>query len=154
MLAKIPPSKTDTYRVILLKNLTVFQKQRNKTQTLIKKRPSRLSTKRRKKEEKKRQTLKSKPYIQIRILSSRLWLPPLRCNSIATQIRIPCSRSASIQKKKFQKEAKKKGSVRLLQKGKLKNLVRPLQKQAIQKIIQKVGMFFSPFFCFLFNYRF
>ena len=26
--------------------------------------------------------------------------------------------------------------------------------EAIQKIIQKVGMFFSPFFCFLFNYRF
>ena len=49
---------------------------------------------------------------------------------------------------------KKKGSVCLLQQGKLKNLVRPLQKQAIQKIIQKVGMFFSPFFCFLFNYRF
>ena len=26
--------------------------------------------------------------------------------------------------------------------------------EVIQKIIQKVGMFFSPFFCFLFNYLF
>ena len=112
----------------------LIQEQRNKTQTLTKKKDQAASPQKKgKKKDKKRQTLKSKPYIQIRILSSRIWLPPLRCNSIATQSRIPCSRSASIRKKKFQKEAKKKGSVRLLQQGKLKNLVRPLQKQAIQK---------------------
>ena len=49
-------------------------------------------------------------------------------------------------KKKIPKGSeKKKGFVCLLQQGKLKNLVRPLQKQAIQKIIQKVGMVFPPF---------
>ena len=125
-----------------------------------KKRPSRLSTKKKKgkKKKKKRQTLKSKPYIHIRILSSRLWLPPLRCNSIATQIRIPCSRSASIRKKKFQKEAKKKRRCSSSATRKTKKLssssAKASDSEAIQKIIQKVGMFFSPFFCFLFNYRF
>ena len=71
-LAKTPPSKTDTYRVILKKNRTVclkhslsdtnplIQEQRNKTQTLIKKRPSRFSTKKRKKKRQK----KTNPKIQ------------------------------------------------------------------------------------------
>ena len=124
---------------------------RKKTKPLIQKKKG-------KKKEKKRQTLKSKPYIHIRILSSRLWLPPLRCNSIATQIRIPCSRSASIRKKKFQKEAKKKRRCSSSATRKTEKLssssAKASDSEAIQKIIQKVGMFFSPFFCFLFNYRF
>ena len=37
-------------------------------------------------------------------------------NSVDTQISIPCSKPTSIQKKEIQKEAKKKNSVRLLQK--------------------------------------
>ena len=46
------------------------------------------------------QTLKHKRHIS-------LWLPPLRCNSIA-QIRILCSRPTSIRKKEIQKEVEKK----------------------------------------------
>ena len=51
----------------------LIQKQRNKTQTLIKKDQAAYPQKKKgKKKKKKKQTLKSKPYIQIRILSSRL----------------------------------------------------------------------------------
>ena len=127
----------------------LIQKQRNKTQTLIKKRPSRLSTKKKgKKEEKKRQTLKSKPYIHIRILSSRLWLPPLRCNSIATQIRIPCSRSASIRKKKFQKEAKKKRLCSSSAKGKTEKLSSSSAKTGNSEDNSKGRHVFFPLFLF------
>ena len=127
----------------------LIQKQRNKTQTLIKKDQAAYPQKKKgKKKKKNRQTLKSKPYIQIRILSSRLWLPPLRCNSIAAQIRVPCSSSASIQKKKLQKEAKKKGLCLSSATGKTEKLSSSSAKTDNSKVIQKVGMFFSPFFLF------
>ena len=46
------------------------------------------------------------PYFLIES-SYSLWLPPLRCNSIDTQIRIVCSKPISIRKKKIQKKKKK-----------------------------------------------
>ena len=64
MLVKMPPSKTDTYRVILLKNRMVrpkdslsnanplTQKQKNKTQTLIKKTKPLIHQKKKKKKKK------------------------------------------------------------------------------------------------------
>ena len=61
MLVKMPPSKTDTYRVILLKILKdslsdanpLTQKQKNKTQTLIKKTKLLIHKKKKKKKKKK-----------------------------------------------------------------------------------------------------
>ena len=118
-----------------------------------KKRPSRLSTKKRKKEEKK----KTNPKIQTVYLDQNTVFQALTSTS-SLQLHSHTDQNTVFQiskqtKKEIPKGSEKKGFVRLLQQGKLKNLVRLLQKQAIQKIIQKVGMFFSPFFCFLFNYH-
>ena len=121
-----------------------------------KKRPSRLSTKKKKKE--KRRKKKTNPKIQTVYPDQNTVFQTLTSTS-SLQLHSHTNQNTVFQinkqtKKEIPKGSEKKGFVRLLQQGKLKNLVRLLQKQAIQKIIQKVGMFFSPFFCFLFNYRF
>ena len=133
----------------------LIQKQRNKTQTLIKKDQAAYpQKKKRKKEEKK----KTNPKIQTVYPDQNTVFQTLTSTS-SLQLHSHTNQNTVFQinkqtKKEIPKGSEKKGFVRLLQQGKLKNLVRLLQKQAIQKIIQKVGMFFSPFFCFLFNYHF
>ena len=111
----------------------LIQKQRNKTQTLIKKDQAAYpqKKKKRKKEEKK----KTNPKIQTVYPDQNTVFQTLTSTS-SLQLHSHTNQNTVFQinkqtKKEIPKGSEKKGFVRLLQQGKLKNLVRLLQKQAI-----------------------
>ena len=74
------------------------------------------------------------PYFPIEI-SDSLWLPLLRCNSIDTQISIPCSRPTSTRKGSEKIELCSSSAT-----VKAEELCSSLQQAAIQNIIQKAGI--------------
>ena len=99
---------------------------------------------------KKKKKTKCKPKNPNRISRSKFKLT-LTSNSISSlqiHIRITCSKPTTIQEKKIQKVGNNR-RFRSNNRRFRSNLVHSLQQQTIQK----VGIF-SPFFCFLFNYRF